>query len=163
VIELDKTKEGWRGVYLGKLTSRLEPAAAQGDEDTPPRQYSPGDPYPLGNVRGKTFSVLQRDKRLIANKTGGAIRFVAGAETLQDAAKRDTLNRVQRQLAHAYARGHRISKITVTPEGHVVYVFNNEAYFVGGAPEGAEGFKFEEKADDKVDDMAEVKWCRRDV
>jgi superfamily II DNA or RNA helicase len=157
VIELDKTKEGWRGVYLGKLTSGLEPAVAQGNEDTPPRQYSPGDPYPLGNVRGKTFSVLQRDKRLIANKTGGAVRFVAGAETLEDAAKRDTLKSVQRQLAHAYARGHRISKITVTPEGHVVYVFNNEAYFVGGAPEGAEGFKFEEKADDKVDDMAEVK------
>ena len=42
-------------------------------------------------------------------------------------------------------RGHRISKITVTGEGHIVYVFENQAYFVGNAPEGADGFLFEEK------------------
>jgi hypothetical protein len=76
---------------------------------------------------------------------------VADAETLQDATKRDALRNVQRQLAGAYARGHRISKITVTREGHVVYVFNNEAYFIGNAPEGAEGFKFEEKVNDLVE------------
>ncbi len=157
VIELEKTKEGWRGVYLGKLTSMLEPAPAQDDDDTHPRQYGPGDPYPLGRVRGKTFSVLQRDKRLIASKTRDGVRFVASAEALEDAAKRDALSGVQKQLARAHARGHRISKITVTPEGHVIYVFNNEAYFVGHAPEGVEGFKFEGKADNKVDDLAEVK------
>lgn len=157
VVELEKTKEGWRGVYLGKLTSKLEPAPTQGDEDTHARQYGPGDPYPLGKVRGKTFSVLQRDKRLIASKTRDGVLFVAGAEALEDAAKRDALSGVQKQLARAYARGHRISKITVTPEGHVVYVFNNEAYFVGRAPEGADGFKFEEKSDDKINDLAEVK------
>jgi superfamily II DNA or RNA helicase len=153
VIELEKTKEGWRGVYLGKLANKLELASASGAEDVPPRHYNPGDPYPLGKVQGKTFSVLQRDKRLIASKTQGTIRFVVDAETLGDATKRDALKSVQRHLASAYARGHRISKITVTPEGHAVYVFNNQAYFVGNAPEGAEGFKFEEK----VDDLVEVK------
>jgi superfamily II DNA or RNA helicase len=151
IVELEKTKEGWRGVYLGKLTSKLELASAQEADDTPPQRYNPGDPYPLGRVQGRTFSVLQRDKRLIANKAQGTIRFVADAETLEDATKRDALRNVQRQLASAYARGHRISKITVTEEGHVVYVFNNEAYFVGNAPEGAEGFKFEEKLNDLVE------------
>jgi superfamily II DNA or RNA helicase len=157
VVELEKTREGWRGVYLGRLTTGLEPAPAQGDGDEHARRYGPGDPYPLGKVRGKTFSVLQRDKRLIAIKTRDGVRFVADAETLEDAAKGDALRSVQRELARAYARGRRISKITVTPEGHVVYVFNGEAYFVGDAPEGAEGFKFEEKAEDKADDLAEVK------
>ena len=151
VIELEKTKEGWRGVYLGKLTNKLELASAIGAEAVHPRHYNPGDPYPLSKVQGKTFSVLQRDKRLIASKAQGTIRFVADAETLGDATKRDALKSVQRHLASAYARGHRISKITVTPEGHVVYVFKNEAYFVGNAPEGAKGFKFEEKVNDPVE------------
>jgi hypothetical protein len=153
VIELEKMKEGWRGVYLGKLANKLELASASGAENVPPRHYNPGDPYPLGKVQGKTFSILQRDKRLIASKTQGTIRFVVDAETLGDATKRDALKSVQRHLASAYARGHRISKITVTPEGHVVYVFNNQAYFVGNAPEGAEGFKFEKN----VDALVEVK------
>jgi superfamily II DNA or RNA helicase len=153
VIELEKMKEGWRGVYLGKLANKLELASASGAENVPPRHYNPGDPYPLGKVQGKTFSILQRDKRLIASKTQGTIRFVVDAETLGDATKRDALKSVQRHLASAYARGHRISKITVTPEGHVVYVFDNQAYFVGNAPEGAEGFKFEKN----VDALVEVK------
>jgi hypothetical protein len=33
----------------------------------------------------------------------------------------------------------------VTAAGHVVYVFDNQAYFLGHAPEGAAGFVFEEK------------------
>ena len=50
---------------------------------------------------------------------------------------------LQKRLAAAFISGHRVNKITVTPEGHVVYVFNNEAFFVGMAPEGAAGFQFE--------------------
>lgn len=145
VIELEKTDEGWRGVYLGKLASNPELAEQQELGDTPPREYRHGDPYPLGKIQGKVFSVLQRDKRLIASKSRGTTRFVIDADLLTDETKRDALKNVQRQLTSAYARGHRISKITVTQEGHVVYIFNNEAFFVGIAPEGSEGFKFEAK------------------
>jgi len=51
--------------------------------------------------------------------------------------------KIQSFLTQVYANGHRISKITVTDKGHVVYVYNNEAYFVGTAPRGPEGFRFE--------------------
>ena len=108
--------------------------------------YRAGDPYPLGKVRGQVFSVLQRDNRLIANKSGGGVRFVVPAEKLADPLKQTALRQLQQQLANVYARGHRISKITVTGEGHVVYVFDNQAYFAGHAPEGAEGFVFEERS-----------------
>jgi len=32
----------------------------------------------------------------------------------------------------------------VTPDGEVVYVFGNQAYLLGKAPEGANGFQLEE-------------------
>ena len=39
-----------------------------------------------------------------------------------------------------------MSKIVVTPEGHVVCLFQNQAFFVGNAPEGPEGFLIEMKS-----------------
>jgi hypothetical protein len=71
---------------------------------------------------------------------------VAG-DHLSDAEKRRALTQIQVFLSDAYKKGHRISKITVTKEGHVVYVFNNQAIFVGHAPEGSAGFIFESEAD----------------
>jgi hypothetical protein len=148
VTRLEKTPEGWRSAYLGRLDTPPEvvgPDEANGHTAQPD---APGDPYPLGRVRGKVFSVLQRDKRLVANKSGGGVRFVVPAEKLTDTQKHAALRQIQQHLAGVYAGGRRINKITVTPEGHVVYVFDNQAYFVGHAPEGAEGFIFDEK--DKV-------------
>jgi hypothetical protein len=86
---------------------------------------------------------LQRDKRLIARKAKGGIEFVARADAIADKQKQTALLEIQRTLAAVYGRGHKISKITVTEAGHVVYVFDGQAYFVGHAPEGAEGFVFE--------------------
>jgi hypothetical protein len=144
VIELVKTAEAWRGLYLGRLEAPIELARSSGTNDNDTRAYSSGQAYPLGGVKGKVFSVLQRDSRLIAKKTPSGIRFVVPAEQLPDEQKRLLLLGIQKEIARAYAKGHRISKVTVTPLGHVTYVFNNEAYFVGHAPEGADGFIFEE-------------------
>lgn len=144
VIELNKTKDGWQGIYLGQLKLPLVLADSDGVGDQNPHRYSPGDPYPLNKVEGRTFSVLQRDKRLIAMKSNDGIRFVVDANSLPNPAKQADLRQIQTYLANAYASGHRISKISVTSAGHVIYVYNNEAYFVGHAPEGAEGFEFEQ-------------------
>jgi hypothetical protein len=51
---------------------------------------------------------------------------------------------VQESLRTAYAKAHKVSKVTVTAEGHVVYIWHNQSWFLGHAPEGAEGFSFEE-------------------
>lgn len=144
VIKLEKTAEGWRSVFLGRLDTVPEVVATGSDAGEPDRSYSPGDSYPLARVNGTTFSILQRDKRLIAEKTRGEVRFVVPAEELPEAAKAAALRALQLRLTAAYSRGHRINKITVTPEGHVVYVFNNQAFFVGMAPEGAAGFRFQD-------------------
>jgi hypothetical protein len=94
-------------------------------------------------VKGKAFSILQRDERLIAKKETGSVRFVAPAEAIAEDRTRDSLIQIQRFLAEAYARGQRMSKITVTGDGHVVFVHDGQAWFVGHAPEEAEGFVFE--------------------
>lgn len=140
VIRLEKNREGWQCIYLGQLQSPLKPASAHGVGEKP---FAPGDSYPLGNAKGKVFSVLQRDNRLIAKKTSGSVRFVVPAEHLTDADKANRLRQIQQRLASAYAGGRRISKIIVTAEGHVVYTFNGQAFFVGHAPEGADGFRVE--------------------
>jgi len=142
VIELSKTKEGWKGIYLGQLSSPIELVEVESAKDEPSKPYSPGDSYPLTKVQGKTFSVLQRDRRLIAIKGKDGTRFVREEAS---GGKQLALKQIQLHLGQAYARGHRISKITVTPAGDVVYVYNNVAYFVGNAPEGAEGFTFEDQ------------------
>jgi hypothetical protein len=146
VLELEKTDDNWRGVYLGTLTSPVR--EIQPEENQAPRQnWTPGEVYPLSLVSGKNFSVLQRDPRLIALKERGQVRFVVRAEMVSDPGKRRALMQVQAFLSRAYQKGHRISKITVTKEGHVVYVFDNQAIFVGFAPEGADGFLFESNAE----------------
>jgi superfamily II DNA or RNA helicase len=146
VIELEKTAGGWRGVYLGTLSAPVRDV--QPAEDQPEHQnWQPGDLYPLARVSGKTFSVLQRDARLIARKERGQARFVVSSNCMSDPEKRRALLQVQEFLSNAYKKGQRISKITVTKEGHVVYVFNNQAVFVGLAPEGADGFIFESDAE----------------
>jgi hypothetical protein len=145
VTRLEKTPDGWHAVYLGRLDKPLEIAEDGTVNGTLTDQLTAGAAFPLGRVKGKVFSVLQRDKRLIARKLHGRTQFVLPAEKLAEKQKQDALRQIQQVLAGVYARGHRISKITVTNDGHVVYVFDNQAYFVGHAPEGAEGFVFEEK------------------
>jgi superfamily II DNA or RNA helicase len=142
VTRPERTQTGWQTVYLGRLDQPLEAAVAP-SVPTAPAEYRPGDPYPLERVKGKVFSVLQRDSRLIAKKEKGSVCFVAPAETLGEDRKRDQLRQIQRFLAEAYARGQLMSKITVTGDGHVVFVHEGQAWFVGHAPEGAEGFVFE--------------------
>jgi len=145
VVELEKAGDTWRGVYLGTLSSPVRDV--QPEEDQLARQnWRPGDVYPLARVSGKTFSVLQRDPRLIARKERGQAHFVVPDSRVSDPEKRRALMQVQAFLSSAYQRGHRISKITVTKEGHVVYVFDNQAVFAGLAPEGADGFIFESGA-----------------
>lgn len=143
VVKLEKGQEGWHGLYLGQLETFLEVSDDGEGDASSSVNYSPGDTYPLGRVKGKSFSVLQRDRRLVAQKTSSRVRFVVPADELHDADKQKSLRLIQQHLADAYVKGHRISKITVTGEGHVVYVFDGVAYFVGSAPEGAEGFSFE--------------------
>ena len=75
VTKLEKTSEGWRGIYLGRLGAPLEVVEPEEANGSTTRSYAPGDPYPLGHARGKVFSVLQRDKRLIADKIGGRVRL----------------------------------------------------------------------------------------
>lgn len=142
VIELDKTDNGWRGVYLGRLSSPINAVNGDAAQDWL-HDLKPGDSYPLSRVSGKTFSVLQRDPRLIAAKTRAGVRFVQGSEDIPDARKREALLNIQAFLKAAHAKGHRISKVTVTMEGHVVYVFQNRAVFVGEAPEREFGFTTE--------------------
>lgn len=143
VVKLEKTGTGWQAIFLGKLDVPIEivetPIAAEN------AQYRPSSSYPLGLVKGTVFSVLQRDKRLIARKVKGGVEFVARADSIADKQKQTALLEIQRTLAAVYGRGHKISKITVTEAGHVVYVFDGQAYFVGHAPEGAEGFVFDKR------------------
>jgi len=142
VIELDKTSDGWRGVYLGRLSSPVN-LVTNAEETQSNRNWLPGDAYPLTRVSGKTFSVLQRDSRLIAIKDKGRTRFVQPLDKIAEPFKRDALAHIQSFLKSMHTKGHRVSKISVTKEGHVVYVFQNQAFFVGSAPEGSEGFDFE--------------------
>jgi hypothetical protein len=150
VLKLEKTREGWQGVYLGRLDSPLELAGADNSDGDSLRHHEPGDLYPLSRAKGAVFSVLQRDKRLIAKKSASGIKFVAPPERLKDEESRVALQQIQERLASLYSRGHRISKITVTRDGHVVYILDNQAYFVGNAPAGSAGFIFEGEDDSNL-------------
>jgi hypothetical protein len=145
VNKLDKVPEGWQCIYLGRLEAPVQLVESEPPGDGASREYTPGDLYPLGKVRGTAFSVLQRDKRLLAKKVSSGIKFVVPSERLDDQQKRAALRQIQDNLAAAYSRGHRMNKVTVTNEGHVVYIISNQAYFVGNAPEGASGFMFEDE------------------
>jgi superfamily II DNA or RNA helicase len=144
VIKLEKGPEGWHGLYLGRLEAPLEPADELQGEDALRASYAPGDAYPLGRVKGLTFSVLTRDQRLIACKSRDGVRFVPPLGEIADAGKRRLLATLQARLKKVHSDGHKISRLTVTPEGHVVYVFDGAAHYLGEAPEGADGFTFDE-------------------
>ncbi len=148
MTRLEKVEDRWQTIYLGQLDEPLKKVliTERGATETA-KQYSPGDSYPLHLVRGKEFSVLQRDKRLIAVKQRGQVNFVVPAQSITDPMKRAMLEDIQLRLAASYRGGHTISKITVTAAGHVVYLFNGVAHFVGQAPEGAEGFVMEKSGD----------------
>ncbi len=152
VFALEKDTVGaWRGAYLGRLKSLPEPSTGSDLVASPAQMVAGGNFYPLAKARGRTFHVLQRDRRLIARKDRGQIRFVLPLEQIPDPEKRAATERIQQALREAHAKGHRVNRITVTPEGDVVYVFDNQAYFVGQAPEGPDGFQFEEAVrDDKI-------------
>jgi superfamily II DNA or RNA helicase len=143
VIKLEKTLEGWRSVYLGKLDQPVETVNVSGSDDTDSRSYDPGDLYPLDRATGTTFSVLQRDKRLIAKKTPSGIKFVIPSDQISDEIKRSALRALQERLTALTSRGTRINKIIVTQSGDVVYVLEGNAYYLGSAPEGCAGFIFD--------------------
>ena len=134
----------WRGLYLGQLTSLPKPSSESDIEPPDSAVMLRGDSYPLAMARGETFHVLQRDRRLIARKERGQIRFVLPLEQISDPAKRAATERIQQALNNARMKGHRVNRITVTPDGAVVYVYGNEAFLLGQAPEGAEGFQLEQ-------------------
>ena len=144
MFALDKDPLGaWHGLYLGQLTS--SPESSRGDGVVSEQSsMTVGGLYPLAKARGETFHVLQRDRRLIARKEGRLVRFVLPLERISDPDKRAATARIQQALNDAYMKGHRITRITVTLTGEVVYVFGNQAYFLGQAPEGEKGFQLEE-------------------
>jgi len=147
VFALEKDALGaWRGLYLGQLTSPPKSSSGSDIQASDSSATLGGDLYPLHRARGETFHVLQRDRRLIARKERGQIRFVLPLEQIADPQKRAATEQIQRALNDAHSKGHRISRITVTPDGEVVYVFGNQAYLLGKAPEGAKGFQLEEPA-----------------
>jgi len=104
VTRPERTQTDWQTVYVGRLDQPLEIAVAPSDPEVP-AEYRPSDPYPLERVKGKVFSVLQRDRRLIAKKENGSVRFIAPAETLDEDRKRDQLRQILRFLVEAYTRG----------------------------------------------------------
>ena len=144
VLKLEKGEAGWHGLYLGRLDAPLEPADVSETETSLEATYSPGDPYPLGNVKGLPFSVLTRDPRLIALKVRGGVRFVHPLHEIVDVEKRKKTSALQDRLKKLKNDGRAINRLTVTLEGHVVYVFDGAAYYLGEAPEGAEGFALAE-------------------
>ena len=128
--------------YLGRLDSlpRPETSAAPSNLD----DLRPGDIYPTKLAHGKTFSVLQRDRRLIAIKERGQVRFVRPAEKELDPRKRSQLEDIQAILTEVYRNGRQISKIFVNQLGHVGYLYKGQAHFIGIAPEGDAGFVFDD-------------------
>jgi hypothetical protein len=61
-------------LYLGQLKELPRPASSS--IPLVLDDLRPGSDYPLNLAHGKTYSVLQRDERLIAKKQGGRITFV---------------------------------------------------------------------------------------
>ncbi|HEV8573476.1 MAG TPA: helicase-related protein, partial [Dehalococcoidia bacterium] len=144
VVRLERGRDGWRGVYLGKLASKPRAIAAAEEQAVSGGALEAGAIYPLEKIRGRQFSVLLRDQRLIAEKGRGGAKFVLPAASIESPEKRAALEGIQAAIRRAYEMGHRISRITVTPEGHAVYIFGNSGHFLGHAPEGAAGFVMED-------------------
>jgi superfamily II DNA or RNA helicase len=145
VFALEKDALGaWGGLYLGQLTSPPKSSSGTDPIVSGSGHTSVGGLYPLAKARGESFHVLQRDRRLIARKEGRRIRFVLPLEQISDPDKRAATEQIQRALNDAHMKGHRVTRITVTLNGDVVYVFGNQAYLLGQAPEGAKGFQLED-------------------
>jgi hypothetical protein len=129
-------------IYLGQLDGLPGPDTSAMPSNLD--EFSPGDVYPVKLARGKIFSVLQRDRRLIALKQRGQVRFVRPADSEPDPAKKAQLEAILKILSTVYQGGRQISKIFVNELGHVGYLYNGQAYFVGIAPEGDAGFVFDD-------------------
>ncbi|RXH23041.1 hypothetical protein XH99_16730 [Bradyrhizobium nanningense] len=129
-------------IYLGRLNAF--PSGGTSANAATLNNLLPGEIYPSKLAHGKTFSVLQRDRRLIAVKQRGQVRFVRPAELEPDPEKRERLEGIQRVLADVYRSGRQISKVFVNELGHVGYLYQGQAYFVGFAPEGDAGFVLDE-------------------
>jgi superfamily II DNA or RNA helicase len=103
-----------------------------------------GSDYPIHLAHGRTYSVLQRDARLVAKKERGRVSFVRSLDKENDPIKRSRLEDIQRALRGIYQGGRQISKIFVNDLGHVGYLYQGQAYFIGIAPEGNAGFVFDD-------------------
>jgi hypothetical protein len=99
----------------------------------------------VSRIRGEVFNVLLRDRRLIARKEPGRVRFVLPLEKIADPVKRAATDRIQNALRELQSKGHGVNKITVKADGEVVYVLENRAFSLGTAPEGPIGFQLEDE------------------
>ncbi len=141
VLKLSRNTAGNEAIFLGQLSGPLRISTEK--ISTAELNPAPGDEYPLQLAVGKTFSVLQRDERLIARKERGQPLFVERSDKITDIERRSKLEQIQVGLRGAYRKGHLISKIFVNDLGHVGYLYQGKAYFLGNAPEGPAGFSFE--------------------
>jgi hypothetical protein len=141
VIKLSRGSSGSEVVYLGQLSEPLRSAGRTSDR--PEFDPQPGGEYPIEYAAGTTYSVLQRDQRLIARKERGQAIFVERVDKITDSEKRSRLEKIQAELRNAYQKGHLISRIFVNELGHAGYLYQGRAYFLGHAPEGSAGFSFE--------------------
>ena len=130
-------------LYLGQLKEMPHPALSS--VALVMDDLRPGSDYPLNLAHGKSFSVLQRDPRLIARKEGGRVTFVRSLDRETDPTKRSCLENIQKALRGVYQGGRQISRIFVNELGHVGYLYQGQAYFVGNAPEGSAGFVFDDQ------------------
>lgn len=143
VIKLERSQGGQSQItWCGSAPSPpFEPDPTPAIADIP---LSVGDLYPYTTVGGRRYSVLQRDPRLIALKAGRSVRFVVAPDKLEDPAKADRLRAIIVTLRSVYASGRHINKVLVTATGDIVYQIDGLSYFAGKAPEGPEGFRFED-------------------
>jgi superfamily II DNA or RNA helicase len=141
VVRLPRHGATGKAEFLGQLSGEVEDAFAESDS-TP--TLVPGAEYPFRLAEGKTYSVLQRDSRLIAQKEKGTVRFVKSLGQETDPTKSARLRQIQNVLHDTYRSGRHISKVFVNYLGHVGYIYQGKAYFVGIAPEGSAGFTLEE-------------------
>jgi superfamily II DNA or RNA helicase len=129
-------------LFLGQLKELPRPGSSSVPLITDDLRL--GSDYPINLAHGKTYSVLQRDERLIAKKQGGRVTFVRSLGKESDPIKRSRLENIQKALRGVYQSGRQISKIFVNDLGHVGYLYQGRAYFVGIAPEGNTGFVFDD-------------------
>jgi hypothetical protein len=142
MIKLPRATSELPAIFLGQLSDLPRPATQLPIQPELHLKY--GGEYPLNLAVGKHYSVLQRDNRLIAMKRKGKVSFVKSADEIGDENKKAQLRDIQENLRKAYRSGHLISKIFVNDLGHVGYLHQGCAYFVGFAPNGAEGFELDQ-------------------